>query len=86
MEANPPVVGLQNQPPATAGTMLTSSPSARAVAWLSRNRMSSLFTYTFRKRRSLPLSSVSLARMPGKRPSRAWSSPSTLVASSSTLD
>lgn len=32
------------QPPATAGTMLTSSPSARLVAWPSRKRMSSLLT------------------------------------------
>ena len=33
-----------NQPPATAGTMLTSSPSAKAVAWFSKKRMSSLLT------------------------------------------
>ena len=32
------------RPPAMAGTMATSSPSFSAVAWLSRNRMSSWFT------------------------------------------
>ncbi len=61
---------LVSQPPATAGTILTSSPSLSGVSVPSKNRISSLLTYKFKNRRGCPCSSQRRDLMPGKLCSR----------------
>ena len=55
----------KRQPPATAGTMLISSPSPVAESIPSRKRTSSPLTYTLTKLRRSPFSSHRRSLMPG---------------------